>query len=87
MIAIETGFFAVFDKLRGRVVEFEYRYIKYKPGDKHWLSEGIGCPVCLSFYFGLIAAIFLPFNNLTDFVFNWLALSGAASFLYKLEHD
>jgi hypothetical protein len=77
MIALETGPYRVFETLRGQV------YNHY--GSDSWQSEGINCPLCISFWVGLIVALWLGKRD--RLVVNWLALSGAASFLVKMERD
>jgi hypothetical protein len=79
MVALERGPFDLFERIRG------WSFIHLSK--ESWLNDGINCPLCLSFWFGLIATAFRPFTTWVNFVFTWLALSGAATFLVKLEHD
>ncbi len=79
MIALEDGFFDVF--MWWRKLLFD------KLGSTHWITIGFNCPMCISFWVALIASIFLPFSTWTEFGFNWLGLSGIATFLYNLERD
>jgi hypothetical protein len=76
MVALERGPFSIFENLRGLILK--------QFGDQSWVFEGFTCPMCLSFWFGLIAACFLP-GTWTDFIFYWFALSGIATFLFKME--
>ena len=77
MIALERGPFSVFENMRGWAFE--------RFGKDSWIVEGVGCPLCLSFWVALVAACFLSCNSIVEFVFTWLALSGIASFLIKIE--
>lgn len=79
MVALERGPFNLFETIRG----WAFIHLSHES----WLNDGINCPLCLSFWFALIASLFLPFASVTDFILRWLAISGAASFLVKLEHD
>lgn len=79
MVALERGPFDVFERIRG----WSFIYLS----KESWLNDGINCPLCLSFWFALIASFFLPFTSWTDFIFRWLAMSGVASFLIKLEAE
>ena len=73
MIALEDGFFDVFSLWRG--------FLFQRFGEKHWVTRGWNCPLCLSFWVGMLVAFLLPGN----FILMWMGLSGAATFLYRLE--
>jgi hypothetical protein len=68
-LAWEAGPGALYEKWRG-VVQARY-------GAEHWLSEGVSCPICLSFWLALPAL----------FVWGplfWLGIAGAAAFLARV---
>jgi hypothetical protein len=71
MIATEDGPFRVFHKFRRAVVE----NVDEK---RMWLAEGVECPLCISFWLSLLLS-----GNPVEAI----ALSGAASWLYKLERQ
>lgn len=64
-----SGPFHVFDVIRGIVLQ--------KFGLYHWVTEGINCPICLSFW------IALPIAYTHGIVF-WLAISGVSAFLTRI---
>lgn len=81
MIAIEEGPLDIFMNMRGLV---------YHRFEQRWIRQGVTCPLCISFYVGLVAAIILFFVHHLEWyaiLWLWLALSGSASFLYKLEQS
>ena len=84
-VCAETGVGWVNYVLEACDHEWERRHLRYAPGDAHWLSEGIACPLCQSFWFGLLIALFLPHRSKRQYLINALGLSGAATFLYKVE--
>lgn len=49
-MAVTDGPFGLFKKNR--------KYFSQKYGSNHWISIGVGCPICLSLYIGL-AVMFL----------------------------
>lgn len=89
MIATERGPWSVFERLRGWVAKSYQPITKHLAGgvsyeQPHWLHEGVGCPLCISVYVGLLFAIPLS-TDVIEYIYTALALSGAASLLYKLE--
>lgn len=68
-LALEDGPFAIYAWGRGRVIA---RY-----GLDHWLSEGVCCPICWSFWISSPAAYFWG-------VLAWLAIAGAVAFLVRV---
>jgi hypothetical protein len=64
-----SGPFHVFDVIRGMVLQ--------KFGMYHWVTEGVNCPICLSFWFSL------PLIYTHDFV-AWLSIAGASAFAIRL---
>lgn len=70
-MALERGPFSVFERFRGI---FHRRY-----GEDSWQYEGVGCPICLSFWTSLLLCVATGY---TSPVF-WLAVAGAASFLAR----
>jgi hypothetical protein len=70
--ALEAGPYEVFSRARGWVIQ------RYGPDD--WRSEGVSCPICVSFWLSLPALIWGPLH--------WLGIAGAASFLARVSnHD
>lgn len=70
-LALMDGPFDVFARIRGAV------------GQRTWLGRGIHCPVCLSLWIAPIPAAFLA-DSPRSFVFIWLGLAGASTFLYRV---
>lgn len=70
LVAEDEGPFSLFAKVRARI----------DPQRKTWVGRGVRCPVCVSFWLSMIAALFLP----GLFVINWLALAGAVLVLVKV---
>lgn len=71
-LAWEAGPFALFERWRGWVM------VRY--GKEDWRSEGVSCPICVSFWLSLPAA----------FVWGplvWLGIAGAAAFLARASKD
>lgn len=64
-----SGPFHVFDIIRGVVLQ--------KFGMYHWITEGVNCPICLSFWFAL------PLIYTHGFV-AWLSIAGASAFAVRL---
>jgi hypothetical protein len=64
-----SGPFHVFDYIRGWSIQ--------KFGIYSWITEGVNCPICLSFWFAL------PLIYTHDAVW-WLAVAGASAFLSRV---
>lgn len=76
MLAVERGAFNAFENWRAFIAKIF--------GVDSWVTEGFACPSCLSFWFGLLGAMLIT-SNLSDLVLTWIALSGLATWLYKVE--
>lgn len=79
--AWEAGPFGWYAAMRGRVLA------AYGPDD--WRSEGATCPICLSFWIGLLVTMLvLPFTTFDVWLWPlwWLGVSGAAAYLAR-GHD
>lgn len=79
MMALEEGPFDIF---------VEWRQGMWKLFPVPWIQNGTGCPLCISFWVSIPVAIILLFILQLywyEFFFLWLGLSGAASFLYRME--
>ncbi len=76
MLAYEEGPFAVFAGMRS--------YLATHPRVPEWLSEGAGCPMCISFYLGFIAALPVLSTGLLFYLVASLALSGVTVFLISV---
>lgn len=77
MLALETGPFQVFKEFRGVVAS--------RLGPEHWVTEGTSCPLCLSFWFALVATLVLRPKGRVKFFLTWWGLAGAATVLYSRE--
>lgn len=66
-LAWESGPFGIYEKLRGWVMT----YIEIE-----WVQEGIGCPICWSFWLSLPLLWYGPIE--------WLGVAGAAALLVRL---
>lgn len=73
-LAQERGPWSLYERLRGRVMA------RYGPDD--WRSEGICCPICLSFWLGLIVGLILERSawGLLD----GLAIAGAVALVVRV---
>lgn len=81
MVALEEGPFEIFLNARG------WAYNKF---EQVWVRRGLTCPLCISFYVALPAAVIIYFFNHLEWyaiLWLWFGLSGSASFLYKLEQS
>lgn len=71
-LAWEAGPYEVFSRARGWVIQ------RYGPDD--WRSEGVSCPICVSFWLSLPAAfVWGPLH--------WLGIAGAVSFLARVSSN
>lgn len=80
MIAQEEGPFEIFLDLR--------TFIWEKGKGKAWVEKGISCPLCWSFWIAIPIALLVTLQLHYEwyaFFWLWFALSGTASFLYKVE--
>lgn len=78
-LAWEGGPFGVYERVRGWVIQ------RYKV--EHWLSDGITCPICISFWIALPVAIGLGISLAIDpwlWPLYWLGMAGAAAFLARV---
>lgn len=74
MIAEETGPFALCERLRGAV------FARF--GKDSWVTEGVGCSLCISFWLSLPAALVLrPVLDLW-LIGLWMAVAGAVLALH-----
>lgn len=78
MVATEKGPFSAFENLRA----WADRTFKAQRG-QHWVSAGVNCPLCISFWLGFIAAPMLAPSNIYEYIVYALGLSGAAVFLIE----
>lgn len=70
-LAYEDGPFDVFAKWRHRM------------GQQTWVGRGFHCPVCLSFWLSLLAALALPWYGWLWYTVMALALAGAVAKLVR----
>lgn len=73
-VALTDGPGGYFKKFRSKV------WIRF--GDKHWITIGVRCPICLSFYIGLAAAL-----SLGGGVSMWLSSFGFVAVVTSLSPD
>lgn len=72
-VAWEAGPFEVYAGLRGVFVT------RFGPG--HWLTEGVSCPICLSFW---TAPLMLVLWQFVPILVAWFAVAGAAASLARV---
>lgn len=86
MLGKERGPFDMLLRLRNAVyMRVQLRYGEQGGDGLHWLYDGVTCPLCISLYLGFLGAWWLGVAG-SDAIVAALALSGAASLAYKLEH-
>lgn len=81
MVGVERGPFDLFQNLRGWAAR------KYKPlpgQGRHWIDEGLGCPMCISFWLGFAGAWVLSPAGLVEYVVIALALAAVVTVVYRL---
>lgn len=69
MVATEEGPFSAFLWLRNRFIK------------NNWVSRGIRCPFCLSFWAGLLAAFLMPWRGPGVYFCEAMAFSGVTIIL------
>lgn len=80
MIAVEEGPLDIFINLRA------WAWQKFQ--GQAWIQQGLQCPLCISFWLAIPIAILLTLQlhyEFYAFFWLWIALSGTASFIYRLE--
>lgn len=77
MVALEEGPLGLFDKWRDAIG---------KAAPDSWLSRGVNCPYCLSFWLALPAALWLATGGVQALVL-WFSLAGGASYLQATEGE
>lgn len=90
MIAREEGPFDVFDRLRTRAARLP---VEFQSGEfanrtrPHWIQRGLGCPLCISWWLALPAAMLVAHSlsetSITGLAL-WPAIAGICLFLYQL---
>lgn len=58
------------------------KYVRTKCGPESWISIGVQCPICLSFYIGFVVAL-----SLGGGVSMWLSSFGFVSVVTSLSPD
>lgn len=71
----ERGPYDLYAKLRGRVMA---RY-----GADDWRSEGIACPICWSFWLGIVAGLYLDLRPMG--LLYGLAIAGAVALAVRVQ--
>lgn len=70
MVSSEEGPFGIFDRIRFEMVSVL--------GD-HWITRGLHCPLCISFWMGFLGGLFFLPISLPYYVLISIALSGATT--------
>jgi hypothetical protein len=73
-LAWESGPFRLYGAMRG--------YVMLHAGADNWLSEGIVCPICWSFWIALPAGLLLDLSVMG--LVYWLAIAGAVALLVRM---
>lgn len=73
MIALEDGPFDVFSRLQ-----------ELAGGQKNWVGRGLACPLCVSFWLALPAALLVGFVDVRQLALLWLGIAGAAVVLHRV---
>jgi hypothetical protein len=90
MLAAERGPFDLIGRWHNFVYErVQVPYNKKGGNGMHWFYEGITCTLCISFWVALLDLLAITFLSpvLMGFVNGWLALSGIACFMKKMERE
>jgi hypothetical protein len=82
MMAMERGPFDAFRLWRDWVGK-HFKHNK-KTGRQSWVDEGFNCPLCLSFWGGVVSAWILSPISILAYVVVALALGGFAAALFKI---
>ena len=77
-LAWMDGPFGLYMKLRGAVMA--------RAGADSWLTEGIGCPVCWSFWLAMPAAALIA-PDLATGVLEWLGIAGAVALVVRVTSE
>lgn len=75
MMVHEDGPFEVFSKLQDKTHE-----------QRNWIERGLHCPLCISFWFSLIAALFFLPAPFPEFLLTWFGIAGGAVVFYQRVH-
>lgn len=75
MIVLEGGPFDIFAKLQDRIHE-----------QRNWIERGLACPLCISFWISLLAALFFLPVSLPEFLLTWFGIAGGAVVFYQRVH-
>lgn len=87
MVAREEGPADIFDRLRALAQRLpaDSTDNRTKP---HWIARGIACPLCISFWLSLVAALFLATQatgvSLLTTIGLWLSIAGICLFLFRI---
>lgn len=75
MIVLEEGPFGAFAWLQE----------KTKKQD-NWIERGLACPLCISFWLSLVAALFFLPAPFPEFLLTWFGIAGGAVVFYQRVH-
>lgn len=77
-LALTSGPFGLYEHWRGWAMLKWHQHV--------WVNEGVHCPICLSFWIGLVGALALVATGLPliEGVWWWLGGSGLAAFLHRV---
>ena len=71
MIVAEEGPGRIFELLRRATAD-----------DTHWLHDGIRCPLCVSFWLSLPAAVMIA-SSWQEIILLWLGVAGLVTLIYR----
>jgi hypothetical protein len=77
--AWEIGPLGLYSSMRGRAMQ--------RFGKRDWVTEGVSCPICWSFWLSIPAALLVAPWDWTLILY-WLGIAGAAAYLARsTSHD
>lgn len=86
MIAREEGPWDIFDRLRARAALLPVETVGNRTRP-HWIQRGLGCPLCISWWLALPAAMIAAYSlsqSLLVALALWPCIAGLCLFLYQL---
>lgn len=75
MIVLEEGPFSVFSWLQHKTEK-----------QSNWIERGLACPLCLSWWIALLAALFFLPASFPEFLLTWFGIAGGAVVFYQRVH-
>jgi hypothetical protein len=87
MVAREEGPFDVFDRLRRWANDALPARASHNRVTPHWIARGLACPLCISWWLALPAALIVVLlfgQHPAIGLLLWPAIAGGALFLFQL---